>query len=233
MDPQSKMKALFQEWSEREHHQSRERIKGFIADGPIDYKLWESSDYKVLFLLKEAYASDKWAQPLDLCQHIRDWGGPKYKIWHTVAAWAFGLQQMRKNGGEIHRYPRSEDKSECRNALFSASIVNIKKSGGESTSNDENLYEYIEKDWNNIFEQIRLLHPGIIVCGGTWWNVVRKYLIKSEGKNSFRKLGEWVYEYKGYYFIDFWHPANQYPNKLNYYSLCAAVQMAGILNHDQ
>jgi len=235
MSYETELNALFERWRDTNRHVA----KNFIADGIIDPELWCESDLKVMFLLKEAYCSKEWKghqnQTLDLCQHIRDWGGPKYKIWHTVAAWAYGLQKMHEDpDSKIYSFPSDDEKEETRKALFSSAVVNVKKSSGESSSNDDDLYEYVKSDWYYVLEQIKLIDPQIIVCGGTWWNVIRKHVIESEGKKYFEelKVSEWVYEYSGYFFVDFWHPANQYPNKLNYYSLCAAVQMSGIFGQD-
>jgi len=225
-----KMKALFKEWKESKRHAGG----NFIEDGVIDKNKWEQSKLKVLFLLKEAYKTDNWGKekPLNLCNHIREWEGPKYKIWHTVSQWAYGLHKLDETR-DVVLFPEEEKdkdqiKTGLRDALFASAVVNIKKSEGNSTSDDVDLLAYVEDDWDRILQQIKLINPHIIICGNTWSNIVKKHLDKNNLK--YVKTSEWVYEYDGLIFVDFWHPANHYPNKLNYYALCTAVRLSGVLS---
>lgn len=231
--PANDINALLQAWKEREANHGRGR---FISDGIIDVSMWKQSKLKVLFLLKEAYYTSNWEEPLNLCQHIKKYikvrGEPKFKIWHTVSQWAYGLQQLYLTGDVVQFPDKNEDRNVLKEALLSSSVINIKKCDGESTSDDSILLEYVTRDWDDyIFPQIGFVKPDIIICGATWWNVIKKYL--DSDKQTYIKLSEWVYSYNNFIFIDFWHPANHYPNKLNYYSLCTAVRLSGVLGRKE
>jgi len=67
-------------------------------------------------------------------------------------------------------------------------------------------------------KQIDSRSPDLIVCGSTWPII--------ESKINHEKCGEWLYKTDKYYFVDFWNHANQYPNKLNYYSLLTALKFS-------
>lgn len=213
---------LMDRWKSKEPHKG----KWFIEDGIIDFDRWEYADVKIMLFLKEAYKEDDDIFD-NICSLIRNrWDGPKYKIWWTVSYWLYALQKLFKNG-EIPSLPSNETEyKECREYLLSSAVVEIKKSDGEKTSSYEDLEEYIKKDKELLREQIDLINPQIIICGYTFGHF--KKLWSGKDIEPFGKTGL-VYKVGKYFVIDWWHPANQYPNKLCYYALCSVVQEAGIL----
>ena len=205
---------LLNNWKKRPIH----RGELFISDGIIDKSIWDASKVKSLFLLKEAYDSEP-NEDWDLCDLIKnEWKGPKYKLWWTVSQWAYGISQIKEGNFP----PFTEDRDLLKHALFSSAVINIKKSGGNSKSDDSDLILYLESDWDLIEKQIIEVNPDIVVCGNTWSLIERKI-------QNPEKISDLVYSAMGFHFVDFWHPANFYPNKLNYYSLCATVSLAGIM----
>lgn len=203
---------LLDRWSAEENHVG----KGFIRDGIIDPIRWESSSCKVLLLLKEAYDAPDKTEGFDLCELLRDkWQGPKNNIWWNAAYWCHAAQSL-----DCPPPLPSDDASynAAKNALLASSIVNIKKSSGRSSSDNEDLKSYANKDKEYIRKQIELINPQIVICGYTW-----------EFVNDFwksRKISDLVYVADGRIFIDYWHPANQYPHKLNYYAFAFLLQQA-------
>lgn len=202
--------SMFEEWKSKSLHQNTV----FITDGIIDRSFWSESDYKILFLLKEAYDSTSTEGTWDLPEFIKDRGvfGRTFK---PMAQWAYGIEKVVKNR-EISPYIQNNKHVE--NALFSSAIVNLKKSGGKKRSSYKNLEKYVAEDWVLIKAQIGNIAPKIIVCGNTW-SLIRDNLIH-------KKVSDCAYLSDGVLYIDYWHPSNRAANLMNYYSICAIVQMA-------
>jgi len=205
--------ALMSKWKNRPLHKGQV----FIEDGIICLEKWKHSKNKVLILLKEAYGEEEsWS----LVETIRDvWKGPKYKVFWTIAYWLYLLNKIEP--AAIPLFPATEKEFDaCREYLLSAAVVNLKKSAGNSASNYDELLSYVRKDRKLLREQLEIINPGIILCGYTkeyfdlFWN----------RKTEKIKNTEFLYKSGNTIIIDFWHPANQYPDKLCYYALGAVCQ---------
>lgn len=201
---------LFSDWKNRESHKG----KLFITDGVINKELWANSENKVLFLLKEAYDSKRIEGSWDLPTLIRreKVSGRTFK---PMAQWVYGIHGLMENKEII---PFQEDGTDVKLALLSSAIINLKKSSGSKKSSSENLARYVEEDWDLISEQIKIIQPKIVICGNTW------SLIRT--KIAHHKISDRAYISEDILYIDYWHPANRASNKMNYYALCALVQLA-------
>jgi len=202
------MQKLFDEWKKREIHKN----SLFITDGANDVSLWESSGFRVLFLLKEAYDSENTKGCWSLPSYIqrRKAAGRTFK---PLGQWAYGIQGI-KIDGEVRDF--LEGGKQINDALMSSAVINLKKSQGRKSSSNENLSEYIESDWDLLEKQMTMLAPHIIICGKTF------PLIKDKLKGV-KKISDRVYQYREFIFVDFWHPANRASNLMNYYALNALV----------
>jgi len=201
---------MFDEWKNKELHQK----KMFITDGVIDNDFWSKSNYKIMFLLKEAYDSKKSEGTWDLPNLIRK-RGVSGRTFKPMAQWAYGIEKVIQNR-EISPYIQNNEY--VKNALLSSAVVNLKKSGGKSKSGSKNLLEYVNEDWDLIYKQISNIAPKIIVCGNTW-SLIKDKLIH-------KKVSDCAFLSDGVLYIDYWHPSNRAANLMNYYSLCAIVQLA-------
>lgn len=209
----------FSDWKITEKH------KGslFISDGILDDDLWQKSQLKVLFLMKEAYESssevkEDWALNDYLNKPLSVLGKP---MWWTMAQWLDGLDHLVRNG-TVKPFNENYKQDANLDVLFqSCAIINIKKSAGKSSSNNEDLTSYVESDWTWIWQQIKRVNPDIIICGHTFPLIENK--LKQQGLT---KEGEWLYQSEGFYFVDFWHPSNQWPYKIKYYSLLTALEQS-------
>lgn len=214
-DPQ-KHQDLMSRWKAKGLHEG----KDFIEDGIIEANRWEVADRKILLLLKEAYGDYG-----DLCSRIRDkWDGPKYKVWRTASYWLYALQKM--SGKTIPSFPNGDEQiDECVEYLLSAAVINIKKSSGKNSSSSADLTNYVTQDGDLLREQIELIDPTIILCGYTFSH------FKEIWPDQVKPVGgsENVFMAGKHLVIDWWHPANRYPNRLCYYALCAVVQEADVL----
>lgn len=204
------MESFFNDWKSSDLHMNQL----FITDGIVDKDKWNQSETKIMFLLKEAYDSKRKEGTWDLPKYIqrKKVSGRTLK---PMAQWACGVSHVI-NDKEIYSYQASGEDVE--HALLSSAIINLKKSQGKHKSNHNDLKLYVETDWHFIKKQIEVIKPTIIICGNTWG------LIKD--KLSYNKISDRAYMSDNIIYIDYWHPANRASNKMNYYALCALVQLA-------
>lgn len=210
---------LLTRWSEMPHH----RGKSFIKDGIINIDLWNRAPKKVLLILKEAYGEQDASEGYDLRQVIsEEWRGPKYKIWWTAAYWCYAIHQST---GAMPRIPSNDQcYALASQSLLASATINVKKSDGKSFSDFNDIAQHAQVDGEFLRAQVELINPEIIICGNTWeaishlWpNAVSTY--------------DFVWKDSSRFFIDFWHPANQFPNELNYYALGCLLQNGGALKN--
>jgi hypothetical protein len=193
--------------------------KGFILDGIIDEARWRSARRKVLLLLKEAYDEPGVTEGFDLRAVIRDrWKGAKYNIWWNAAYWCYAAQAQ----SGVPPLPASEAEYVAANeALLGAAVVNVKKSDGRSESSETDIARYATLDGSLLKEQIRLIHPEIVICGSTFGAVRDLWPAAAQAYDLLWKCD-------GMLIVDFWHPANQFPKKLNYYCLGCILEGGGV-----
>ena len=207
-------KKILEDWQERPQYK-----KSFICDGPIDWERWNKIECRVLFLAKEVNArvGENWSLP----DSIRcDWGGPKYKIWWTAAYWAYGVQNLSQDS--LPPNPKFKGLwDDVREAFLSTAIVNVKKREGGPSSDDEDLRKYIDddKDKDLLIKQVNCLNPNFVVCCNTW------HLIQDVWPNA-KEISELVLKIDDMLVLNFWHPANRYPDVMNYYTVLALLQQA-------
>ena len=217
---------LFKEWKNKELSGTiNHRGSVFIRDGVVCPEIWFSSEIRPLFLLKEAYGGQAdW----DLCKdHIlseRKTG----KMWNRVAQWTKGI--MTTTVDEIPAYSKYKCSTLNKNDdLKKIAVVNVKKSDGNKNSDLKTLDKYAEYDKKQLMQQLEICDPTIIICGYTGTPLD---IITSETKQNIRKnWNENLYYHmtlNGHdvIVIDYWHPANQYPDLLNYYGLMNIYQLA-------
>ena len=219
-----KHKAVLEEWQARSHHAT----ETFVSDGPIDPKRWSKIERRVLFLAKEAHGKTETGGHWDLPTLVREeWKKPKYKLWWTLGYWAYGIQRLAS--GPIPSSPWTGGqhwKDEVRESVLASAVVNIKKSDGRSSSNDNDLREHVYRDWDLIKQQVECLSPHVIVCCNTW------PLVKERVWPHAQQISELVHSIDGILVLDFWHPASLFPNVMNYYTVVTLVHRALFRQHD-
>ena len=202
--------------------------KVFISDGPVCPEIWNDRNKgkKIAFVLKEAYGENsEWS--------LTDWlrrEGPNYNIWYRVVEWIYGI--LNTTSTKIARYSPdliSFEKSEGKpnEWLSQVAIVNIKKSGGKSSSDNDEIKAYALADKEEIIRELEILDPDIIICGSTA-EALNGISGGFEGPN---RCDNWYYYSdviggRERLFIDYYHPANRYPTLLNYYGLVNIYQQA-------
>ena len=212
---------LLDQWESKLLHKN----KCFIKDGIIDQKRWIKAPRKILFINKEAHdGKNPDSYGFDLRDLILNtWKGrPTQGTYKVVATWAYALHYASTDPmAQFPRWDKIDQDEQCE-ALLSCAVINIKKSGGKTTSSHDDLEAYVKEDGILIKKQIDLINPEIIVCGHVW------YLIKELWKTPVEVYNE-VLKTEGRIIIDFWHPSSWDPEEMKYYALAALIQNSGVL----
>ena len=213
---------LFKEWKAEADTQGT----AFITDGVMDPEKWFSQATRPLFLLKEAYGENSdWDLATD---HVL-LGRPitkDYKMWKRISLWSAGM--LSSDYKLPHRYnPGNAEFSEFgNNHLHQIAVVNIKKYCGKKTSDNSEIEQFAIKDKRFLQREIELCDPTVIVCGYTANALLQVF--------DFGKRKSWNDEYY-YHFelnghevlvLDYYHPANQYPEIMNYFTLMHIYDLA-------
>lgn len=233
---ESEMNALFSEWERRSgsiamgtksgectvHIDHRKDV--FVRDGVVCPEKWFAQERRPLYLLKEAYGEgNNWNLIDDQLRQTYSIG--KSLMWRRISEWTCGLLSTTQT--TIHPYHSWRPITNYNNEyLLQTAIVNIKKSGGKSGSDMENVRAYAEFDHELIHRQIEICDPTIIICGYTasFLDIILDASVRElRNDNLYYHI-----DINGHnvLVLDFWHPANQYPDIMNYYSLMAIYQQA-------
>ena len=191
----------------------------FISDGPIDPNRWIKIERRVLFLAKEAYGETGPGTTWDLPKLVREeWKEPKGKFWWSLGYWAYGIQRLTE--GPIPSSPMVNKRwDEVTEAMLASAVVNIKKSCGRSASSDDDLLQYVVTDGALLKKQVAYLSPHVVICCKTW------HLVKDLWPHA-KPISEQVHTIDDMLVLDFWHPANHYPNVMNYYTALVLIHRA-------
>ena len=227
-----KMKDLIDNWQQRngtvktvQHKQEVELLidhtQNFISDGVVCPEKWFSQSIRTLYLLKEAYGEGSWDLIADhLCK-----SGQISQMWRRVSKWTSGLLGTTENTlmpygnwGDVDHYGNEY--------LQKIAVVNVKKSGGKSSSNMDEIRAYAQFDREELLQELELCDPTVIVCGYTAsvLDIIFKTSVRKDGnENLFYHI-----QLNGHdvLVLDYWHPANQYPDVMNYYGLMSIYQQA-------
>lgn len=224
---ETQSKALFARWKAKPVQGRVNHKDGiFVSDGVVCPEQWFSQNVRPLFLLKEAYGGHSdWDLVRDHLLTAEPIGD--HSTWRRVTQWACGL--LNTTAEEICSIVATDRKPVFGNKyLKQIAAMNIKKSGGRKRSDDEDLMVYAQYDKAELYEQLQLIDPTVIVCGYTmdYLNVVMPDPVKrfaGESQNLFYKT-----QLNGHdvLVVDYWHPSNQYPDLMNYYTLMAIYQKA-------
>ena len=84
-------------------------------------------------------------------------------MWHHVAEWTYAI--CNTTSKTIAKYEPKKINKNKHQPIKSIAVVNVKKSGGQSVSEWEDLVNYVQKDKDYIKEEIEIIGPKIIVCG--------------------------------------------------------------------
>ena len=200
-----KLENLYKKWQKDNDYSEQ-----FIGGGVVNEKLYEESKPKLLFLLKEANDPDrKESWNLDGFLHSEIDKNHLYTMWRAVGTWVYGFYNDFPPHTEIY----SEDMSNLFEGLRRISAVNIKKTGGGGSSDWDELVEHTKKNKYLLLEEIKIINPDIIICGGTFWIIEKVF---NDFKVEESKCGVHYAVYNEKVFLDFVHPAYQVKHAMMY-----------------
>ncbi len=192
----------------------------FVPCGLVNESLYTKSRTRVLWLLKdpndpEPEAGKIWEQwdlPGQLLFNItqKRWGGRT--MWKVIGALTYGMQQNR-----FPPYRTSYDNEEniC-DGLRMIGVTNLKKTGGGSTSKNEEIHAAANDDIELWSEEIRIMAPHLVVCGGTYHFINQPLGII----DRLLQVGRWyaIYDFNGHecVLLDMHHPAYRVSGVLHY-----------------
>jgi len=179
------MKNKFEEIQKKISKEILEKDKNAIVDGIINYENYAEATTKILWVLKEPY-SDKTDWTYQQYLSISDIKGKigtkedtlKYEIFRRILYTSYGLI----NKIEYSCLPLAEEKS-----VYSIgeeiAYINIKKTGGGSQSDDQEIADAYAANEELLLKQIEEYDPNILIFGNTlkYFNL-EKLKGKVEGK---------------------------------------------------
>ena len=216
---------LFDEWSQELGN------KPFIKDGAVNPKAHERCCVKLLFVLKEVNDPD--GSGWDLRGFLKK--GGRAQTWNNVARWVEGIETVVKRG-EIRRWDDLPDtkalEQDRKKWLRKVVVVNLKKTPGGGSADEDELEEAVNRDRNRIEQQLSLYAPDyVIMCGSRVSHLLVGAGSNSEGiykpaDSAWRSTtrGIWFREIGKIPFIWYWHPQARLPAKLLHYGLIDAVR---------
>ena len=200
----------------------------FIKDGAVNPEIYERTQPKIVFFLKEAYSKsdiDVWS--------LTDWlnNGAMTRMWGAVAEWTYGIRNTTATTIPQKPHLSYEEKTAL---IKSIAIVNVKKSNGTKNSNYSDLINYAKSDKVYLKKELDILSPDVIICGNnsSLLRLLYGAKIQDEKVTSDGLIDAEFMRNNGFAFnnkqiiLDYYHPANHYPAMLNYYTVCSLYQQA-------
>ena len=182
---------------------------------------WHYAKKKILFLMKDINDTEGG-------NDVRTWIGRKkfssfitHMFFKNISLWLFGINSFNESK-EFLPFKKAYNPEIYTKAFDSLpfSLVEIKKESGGGTVSNGALWDYVHKGKNgfNLKEQIEILNPNLLVCGGgsgTIFNIVQQIVYPDL---KFEKINNWVYYSKKdeIVLIDSYHPTrNSYEGTYN------------------
>ncbi len=208
---------------------------GLVWGGAVDEKVYRAARPRVLLLLKEANCitpDEVWGMPAFL--KTQAYGTTVHngkvrfdKIWRFVGALMAGITGNMPSFADISSTSAAYDMA-SRKGLAGLAVLNVRKYPGTSESDNRALLAYLRepKHLNLLLEEIRLLDPQLVICGGTYdmlskalGNPLEKTWPSGARTFTVRKLDA--------VFLDFPHPSVRgvKPNVLYTYLQCAVYDL--------
>lgn len=217
-----KLNTLFDEWKTI---MNRNGDKGFCYDGLIyrggkEDSLWLQSNRRIVFLLKEQNDNDG--------EDVREWTGsingctPNGNFFNRISAWLYGLTHVTDSG-----YPSMNEafNPEIQMKVLSEypyAYVNVKKETGTAIANDSIVYDHAARYASFLRQELDILSPNIIVCGGGI--VFRSAIYTIYPDVNFQGINDWVYfsDSHDLLLINGYHPVAHKSNEAMYDNMMKA-----------
>lgn len=224
MSDTQKLEDLMKKWVKKPEHIN----EIFNYDGIINEDEWNKKDNKkILYFLKEAHQGNRRLEDFkkkegndsyDLVGELnsnKPWG-----MWKKVAIWTSAINNTNEKGTQ--KYSKTDISVVEHDLIKSISVLNVKKSNGYTTSKHHELEVYTETDKVEIKEEIEIIKPKVIVCDNNC--SLLSFIYEDIDQEKLHEDHYLIFE--DMIIIDYYHPANQYPNFVNYYAIAGIYQQA-------
>lgn len=138
---------LFNQWKQLHS------FNAFISDGIVDCTQYAKPH--ILFVLRDMNCQTEH----NLCDDLAN-DGSGWKTWNNVGRWTKALL----DGDEV--YPRDMSREKRVEQLRRIAVMNLKKEGGVSRADGNELLNAVKSQQDLIYEEICLCDPNIIICCG-------------------------------------------------------------------
>lgn len=171
--------------------------------------LWCNSSKRIMFLMKDTNGNPN--------QDYREWLGRQnksiitHKFFKNIALWLLGLNSMQ-NDGSYTSFKKAiipENFSRAFDEIPFAFVNSKKESGGPKIS-DATLWNYCLTFGSYLKQQVDVLQPNIIICGGGTHSTVLRIAEKIiYPELDFKKINSWIYhnDIKDIVLINSYHPS--------------------------
>lgn len=177
----------------------------FIYDGIIKEDIFFEQSERILFIGKDPHDSKYFGWDFRI-----EW--PKDRKWRharQVKRWTYGIL----NGFppfEEARWPKE-------NYLCRVAFMNVKKTGGRSSSEYDDVLRHATEFSDLIKEQIKVIQPTLIIGGLSFWLPVWEAIFGKaiiENKVTIEDID--VFTWNDIPIIDYYHPSNRLPHSMQY-----------------
>lgn len=169
--------------------------------------LWSKCERRIAFLMKDTNDNPN--------QDYREWLGRQntsiitHKFFKNIALWLYGLHNI-DSYGNFPEFSEAFNSSTLTKTFDEKpfAIVNCKKESGVGSIKIDELYNYVSKFGTYLREQLDILQPNIIICGGKGVVInIAKQIIFSDFE--FEKINNLIYynENKNIILADCYHPS--------------------------
>lgn len=195
MTKNDQLNQLFEKW--------KQHVNGEIKlDGIINEELYNNADPKILFIEKEPN------DPKQEAGDFREWWkkGIKFSFSIRIAEWSYGILEKFP---EYDSVGRSYDEAYA--AIQNIAFMNIKKTGGQGSSQIKDIINHIENDeiYRLIHKEIVIINPDIVILGLSKRKLRNKLFPGVEWKDSGYDVAIGLLKEVNARVIDFYHPSSR------------------------
>jgi hypothetical protein len=199
--------------------ETNEPCQKLVEDGYICKKLYEKEICKIVHLLKEPTEPNENLSQVIEDKVIKD-GKIGGRIFKVVARRSYCIQNGFPTWCELEG-----KEGEFVDALRKSAVVNIIPiPGGTNTPNKK--LKQLATEWKHRWydEKLKQLKPRVVICGGTFWVVVKTLDRASLVKTIQTGMQYLVDPELGTVFLDCWHPSFRRKHAVEYCYFCASCE---------
>jgi hypothetical protein len=187
---------LFDQWKKK--HVS------FVIDGCPMPDVYSSQDRKVIFVLKDGNLGE--SDKNDIYDQRHELENKPTLWWSTIATWCYFLQNPNSNWNESKKICNSDS---IKINLSRHCIIQLKKTWGEGSVSNNNLYEFVQSDKEEIITQLSIYKPDFVIACGNGGQLSKVFNCNnSNRKQTSNGIGYWnINLNKSCYLIDYCHPS--------------------------